>query len=95
MKKIAFLLSALMLGALSPIAHAEDFSEGAHHFKEDVKEAGKETGHAFANAGHAVAHGAKSAGHAVAHGAKTAGHAVADTTRHGYDKTKQFVTGKG
>ncbi|RFU45268.1 hypothetical protein [Paraburkholderia sp. DHOC27] len=80
--RLITLSAALMLGMLSPLAHA-DFSEGAHQFKSDVKSAGKQTGHAI-----------RDAGHAVAHGAKTAGHAVADTTRNGYYKTKHWVKEK-
>jgi len=71
----------VLLLALSPLAHAS-VSEHAHAFKEDVKTAGKQTGHAISDAAHAVGRGAKSAGHAVA-----------DATKHGYHATKKFVTG--
>ena len=78
-KRIQILV--LLLAALSPLAHAS-VSEHAHAFKEDVKTAGKQTGHAISDAAHAVGRGAKSAGHAVA-----------DATKHGYHATKKFVTG--
>ncbi|WP_434111716.1 hypothetical protein [Paraburkholderia caffeinilytica] len=79
--KISIVLFALVV--LSPLAHAS-LATGAHEFKNDVKTAGKKSGHAV-----------RDATHAVGRGAKTAGHAVADTTRHGYHATKKFVTGHG
>jgi hypothetical protein len=72
---------ALALAAMSPLAHAS-LASGAHQFKNDVKTAGRETGHAVRNGVHAIGRGAKSAGHAVA-----------DTTKQGYHATKKFVTG--
>jgi len=91
MKKIsAALLMTLMVGVFSTGAYAEN----ARELKQDVKEAGKKTGHAIGEAGKAVGRDAKAAGLAIASGAKKAGHAVADTTRRGYDKTKEFVTDK-
>lgn len=74
-------IAAFVLAALSSVAHAS-LATGAHAFKNDVKTAGKKTGHAV-----------RDATHAVGRGAKTAGHAVADETRHGYHATKKFVTG--
>ncbi len=81
MMKKRIQILALLLATLSPLAHAS-FSEHAHAFKEDVKTAGKKTGHAISEGAHAVGRGAKSAGHTVA-----------DATRHGYHATKKFVTG--
>jgi len=72
-----------VLAVLSPLTHAS-LATGAHEFKDDVKTARK-------NSGHAV----RDAAHAVGHGTKKAGHAVADATRHGYHATKKFVTGHG
>ncbi|NML31013.1 hypothetical protein HHL14_09215 [Paraburkholderia sp. G-4-1-8] len=81
MKRTRVSLVLLVLTALSPLAHAS-VASGAHTFKNDVKTAGRNTGHAVRDATHAVGHGVKSAGHAVA-----------DATRHGYHATKKFVTG--
>jgi hypothetical protein len=72
---------AFVLAALSLSAHAS-LSADAHAFKENVKSAGKQ-------GGHAVRDGAK----AIGHGAKQAGHAVTDATKHGYYATKKAVTG--
>jgi len=83
MKKTRISIVLLVLAVLSPLAHAS-LATGAHEFKNDVKTAGKKTGHA-----------ARDAAHAVGHGTKKAGHAVADATRHGYHATKNFVTGHG
>ncbi|MBP0592252.1 hypothetical protein J8I87_21470 [Paraburkholderia sp. LEh10] len=81
MKTTKISIMVLALAAFSPLAHAS-LATGAHQFKNDVKTAGRKTGHA-----------ARDAAHAVGHGAKTAGHAVADTAKHGYHATKKFVTG--
>jgi hypothetical protein len=83
MKTTRISLTAVLCIAFSPLAHAS-LSSGAHQFKNDVKTAGRDTGHAV-----------RYAVHAVGHGAKSAGHAVADTTKHGYHATKKFVTGHG
>jgi hypothetical protein len=83
MKKTRISIIVFVLAVLSPLAHAS-LSTGAHEFKNDVKTAGKKTGHAV-----------RDAAHAVGHGARTAGHAVADATSHGYHSTKKFVTGHG
>ena len=83
MKKRRISIILFVLAMLSPLAHAT-LATGAHEFKNDVKTAGKKTGHA-----------ARDAVHAVGHGTKKAGHAVADATRHGYHATKKFVTGHG
>jgi hypothetical protein len=80
MKKTRNSIIVFVLAALSPLAHAS-LATGAHEFKNDVKTAGKKTGHAV-----------RDATHAVGRGAKTAGHAVAGATRHGYHATKKFVT---
>ncbi|KWR88093.1 hypothetical protein [Cupriavidus sp. IDO] len=79
--KTTISIIAFVLAALSLSAHAS-LSADAHAFKENVKSAGKQ-------GGHAVRDGAK----AIGHGAKEAGHAVADATRHGYHATKKAVTG--
>jgi hypothetical protein len=79
--KISIILFALTL--LSPLAYGS-LATGAHEFKNDVKTAGKKSGHAV-----------RDAAHEVGHGTKKAGHAVADATRHGYHATKKFVTGHG
>ncbi|MDR5836949.1 hypothetical protein [Caballeronia sp. LZ034LL] len=81
MKKIQILILSVALAALSPLAHAS-VAEGAHEFKEDVKSAGRQTGHA-----------ARDAAHAIGQGAKTAGHAVADTSKRGYHATKKWIAG--
>lgn len=81
MMKIRTWIIAFVLAALSALAHAS-LATDAHAFKNDVKTAGKKTGHAV-----------RDAAHAVGGGAKTAGHAVADATKHGYHATKKFVTG--
>jgi hypothetical protein len=81
MKKTKISLILFVLAMLSPLAHAS-VATGAHEFKNDVKTAGKKTGHAV-----------RDATHAVGRGAKTAGHAVADATKHGYHATKKFVMG--
>ncbi|WP_044043757.1 hypothetical protein [Caballeronia insecticola] len=85
MKKITPLIlpiAFVALTALSPLAHAS-LAEGAHEFKEDVKSAGRQTGHA-----------ARDAAHAVGNGAKSAGHAVADASKRGYHATRKWVTGE-
>ncbi|MFL9937355.1 hypothetical protein P0D88_52685 [Paraburkholderia sp. RL18-103-BIB-C] len=81
MKKTGISIILFVLAVLSPLAHA-NLATGTHEFKNDVKTAGKKSGHAV-----------REATHAVGRGAKTAGHAVADTARHGYHATKKFVTG--
>jgi hypothetical protein len=81
MKKTRNSIIVFVLAALSPLAHAS-LATGAHEFKNDVKTAGKKSGHAV-----------RDATHAVGRGAKTAGHAVAGATKHGYHATKKFVTG--
>ena len=83
MKKTKISIILFVLAVLSPLAHAS-LATGAHEFKNDVKTAGKKSGHA-----------ARDAAHAVGHGTKMAGHTVADATRHGYHATKKFVTGHG
>jgi hypothetical protein len=83
MKKTGISIILFVLAVLSPLAHAS-LATGAHEFKNDVKTAGKKSGHA-----------ARDAAHAVGHGTKKAGHAVADASRHGYHATKKFVTGHG
>ncbi|CAM2191925.1 conserved exported protein of unknown function [Paraburkholderia kururiensis] len=107
MKKTKLLALTVALAAISPFAHA-DLSEDAHALKEDVKTAGKDTGHAIAHGakeaghdiasgakvvGHGVASGAKVVGHGVASGAKAVGHGIADTSRKGYEATKRAVKG--
>ncbi|WP_250516850.1 hypothetical protein [Caballeronia sp. INDeC2] len=82
MKKNTLLIVAALLIALSPLAHAS-LESGAHQFKEDVKSAGRQTGHA-----------ARDAAHAIGDGAKSAGHAIADTSKRGYHATKKWVTGE-
>lgn len=72
---------AVMLAAFMPLAHASVASD-ARAFKEGVKSAGKQGGHAV-----------RDAAIEVGHGAKAAGHAVADTTRRGWRATKKAVTG--
>jgi hypothetical protein len=83
MKKTGISIVLFVLAGLSPLAHAS-LATGAHEFKNDVKTAGKKTGHAV-----------RGIAHAVGHGTKEAGHAIADTTKHGYHATKKFVTGHG
>jgi hypothetical protein len=83
MNKMKISFVAVVLAVASSMAHAS-LSSGAHEFKNDVKTAGRNTGHAV-----------RGAVHAVGHGAKSAGHAVADATKHGYHATKKFVTGHG
>jgi hypothetical protein len=83
MKKTAISILVCVLAAFSPLANAS-LATGAHQFKNDVKTAGRATGHA-----------ARDAVHAVGHGAKTVGHATAEATKHGYHATKRFVTGHG
>lgn len=80
-KKTRIHIILFALAALSPLAHAS-LATGAHEFKNDVKTAGKKSGHAI-----------RDAAHAVGHDAKTAGHAVAEATKNGYHATKKFVTG--
>jgi hypothetical protein len=82
MKKTILLILPIALAALSPLAHAS-LASGAHEFKEDVKSAGRQTGHA-----------ARDAAHAIGDGAKSAGHAIADTSKRGYHATKKWVTGE-
>jgi hypothetical protein len=82
-KKTRISIILFVLAVLSPLAHAS-LATGAHEFKNDVKTAGKKSGHAV-----------RDAAHAVGHGTKKAGHAVADATRHGYHATKKLVTGHG
>lgn len=82
MKKTTLLIVPALLIALGPLAHAS-VESGAHQFKEDVKSAGRQTGHA-----------ARDAAHAIGDGAKSAGHAIADTSKRGYHATKKWVTGK-
>jgi len=82
MKKNTLLIVPALLIALSPLAHAS-LESGAHQFKEDVKSAGRQTGHA-----------ARDAAHAIGDGAKSAGHAIADTSRRGYHAMKQWMTGE-
>lgn len=72
---------AIVLAALSPLAHASLASD-AHAFKEGVKTAGKKGGHAV-----------RDAAIEVGHGAKAAGHAIADTTKQGWHATKKAVSG--
>ncbi|MWL89100.1 MULTISPECIES: hypothetical protein [unclassified Cupriavidus] len=75
----------MSIALATPLAHAtvgEDAREFKNNFKADVKEAGRKTGHAFAEAARAVGHGAKAAGHAVK-----------DTTKRGYYATKQAIKG--
>ncbi len=72
---------AFVLAALSSSAHASLASD-ARAFKQGVKTAGKQTGHAV-----------RDAARAIGHGAKGAGHAVADTTKRGYHATKKAVKG--
>lgn len=81
MKNIELLILSLVLATLSPLANAS-VAEGAHEFKENVKSAGRQTGHATRHAAHAIGQGAKSAGHAVA-----------DTSKRGYHATKKWITG--
>lgn len=81
MKKIKLVFLSLTLAALSPLASAS-VAEASHEFKEDVKSAGRQTGHA-----------ARDAAHAIGNGAKSAGHAVADTSKRGYHATKKWITG--
>ncbi|SAK45296.1 signal peptide protein [Caballeronia catudaia] len=82
MKKTTSLIVLFLLIALSPLAHAS-VASGAHQFKEDVKSAGRQTGHA-----------ARDAAHAIGDGAKSAGHAIADTSKRGYQATKKWVKGE-
>lgn len=84
--------SITAMTALSPLAHASMASD-AHAFKEGVKEAGKKTGHAVADVARTIGHGAKEAGLTIGHGARDAGHAVADTTKRGYQATKEAIKG--
>ncbi|BBU33261.1 hypothetical protein BTHE68_69950 (plasmid) [Burkholderia sp. THE68] len=81
MKKLALFVPVFLI-TLSPLAHAS-VESGAHQFKEDVKSAGRQTGHA-----------ARDAAHAIGDGAKSAGHAIADTSKRGYHATKKWVTGE-
>ena len=83
MKTTRISIILFVLAVLSPLAHAS-VATGAHEFKNDVKTAGKKTGHAV-----------RDAAHAIGHGTKEAGHAIADATNHGYHATKKFVTGHG
>lgn len=82
MKKTTSLIVPFLLIALSPLAHAS-VASGAHQFKEDLKPAGRQTGHA-----------ARDAAHAIGDGAKSAGHAIADTSKRGYQATKKWVKGE-
>jgi hypothetical protein len=79
LKTRKLLLAALVLGVIHSVAYA-DVSEGAHEFKEDVKEAGTKIGH-----------GARDAAHATADASKKVGHAVANTARNGYHATKNAI----
>jgi len=81
MKKTGISIFLFVLAVLSPLAHAS-LATGAHEFKNDVKTAGKTSGHAV-----------RDVTYAVGRGAKTTGHAVAGATKHGYHATKKFVTG--
>lgn len=81
MKARASIIAFVLVTLASPMAHAS-VAEGAREFKNDVKTAGKKTGHAV-----------RDATHAIGRGAKAAGHAIADTTRQGYHATKKAVSG--
>lgn len=81
MKARASIIAFVLVTLASPIAHAS-VADDARGFKNGVKSAGKQ-------AGHAVRDGA----HAVGRGAEAAGHAIADTTKQGYHATKKAVSG--
>ncbi|MFJ4292891.1 hypothetical protein ACIP1U_24400 [Cupriavidus sp. NPDC089707] len=72
---------ALLLAACSVPAQASLASD-ARTFKQNVKSAGKQGGHAV-----------RDAAHAVGRGAKEAGHAVAGATKQGWHATKKAVKG--
>lgn len=81
MTKTKISIMAFVLAAVSSLAHAS-LATDARAFKNGVKTAGKQTGHAV-----------RDAAHAVGRGAKGAGHTVAGATRNGYHATKRAVTG--
>ncbi|SCV00120.1 conserved exported hypothetical protein [Cupriavidus necator] len=81
MKARASIIAFVLVTLATPMAHA-GVAEDARGFKNGVKSAGKQ-------AGHAVRDGA----HAIGRGAKAAGHAIADTTKQGYRATKKAVRG--
>lgn len=76
-----FLLPALMLALLSPLAHA-DLSEMKQDIKHGTKDAAKKTGHAAKEVGHATANGAR----AVGHGFRDAAHATKCGVKHVFNK---------
>jgi hypothetical protein len=78
-KSRKFLLAALILAVLSPMAEA-DLAETTHDVKQATVNAARKTGQA-----------AREAGHATARAAKTVGHDVANTARNGYQATKRAV----
>ncbi|RWA54171.1 hypothetical protein AU476_10990 [Cupriavidus sp. UYMSc13B] len=82
MKARASIIAFVLVDRWPPRWRDASVAEDARGFKNGVKSAGKQ-------AGHAVRDGA----HAVGRGAKAAGHAIADTTKQGYHATKKAVTG--
>lgn len=76
-----FAATLAALVALAPVSSAT-YAADAQSFKQDVKTAGKKTGHAV-----------RDAALAIGHGARKAGHAVADATKRGYHATKRAVGG--
>ncbi|CAG9167956.1 hypothetical protein LMG23992_00968 [Cupriavidus laharis] len=81
MRKAKTLMIAITLAAASPLAQAS-LSSDAHAFKDNVKAAGKQGGHAV-----------RDATFAIGRGAKAAGHAVADATKQGFHATKRAIKG--
>ena len=81
MRKAKTLILAITLAAAAPLAQAS-LNGDAHAFKDNVKAAGKQGGHAVRDATFAIGRGVKSAGHAVG-----------DATKHGFHATKRAVTG--